>query len=164
MAKSGTPSKVAERGSARSAGTRRLLIDAAIETLKSEGYAGASARAIAERAGSTQGLIFYHFGSVASLLLAALDTVSAARLEQYGESVTNVGTPSELVDAATDIFRNDLDAGYITVLVEMIAGASSTPGLGAEVAARIGPWFTFTKDAIDKTFGASSFASILPSS
>ena len=75
MAKSGAPSNVAEQGGARSVGTRRLLIDAAIETLKSEGYAGASARAIAERAGSNQGLIFYHFGSVANLLLAALDSV-----------------------------------------------------------------------------------------
>ena len=163
MAKSGTPSKVEERGSARSAGTRRLLIAAAIETLKSEGYAGASARAIAERAGSNQGLIFYHFGSVANLLLAALDSVSAARLEQYGESVTNVGTPRELVDAATDIFRKDLDAGYITVLVEMIAGASSTPGLGDEVAARIGPWKEFAQTAVENSFGDSPLGTVLPS-
>jgi len=163
MAKSGSPSKVAGRGGARSVGTRRLLVDAAIETLKSEGYAGASARAIAERAGSTQGLIFYHFGSVVSLLLAALDSVGAARLEQYGESVTNVVTPSELVDAATDIFRKDLDAGYITVLVEMISGASSTPGLGAEVAARIGPWKEFAQTAIENSVGDSPLGTVLPS-
>jgi AcrR family transcriptional regulator len=163
MAKSGTPSKVAGRGGARSVGTRRLLVDAAIETLKSEGYAGASARAIAERAGSHQGLIFYHFGSVANLLLAALDSVSAARLEQYGESVTNVGTPRELVDAATYIFGKDLDAGYITVLVEMIAGASSTPGLGDEVAARIGPWKEFAQAAVENSFGDSPLGNVLPS-
>jgi AcrR family transcriptional regulator len=163
MAKSGTPSKVAERGGARSAGIRRRLIDAAIETLKSEGYAGASARAIAGGAGSNQGLIFYHFGSVANLLLAALDTVSATRLEKYSESVANVGTPSQLVDAATDIFRNDLDAGYMTVLVEMIAGASSTPGLGGEVAARIGPWKEFAQTAVENSFGGSPLGTVLPS-
>ncbi len=163
MAKSGTPSKVTGRGSARSVGTRRLLVDAAIETLKSEGYAGASARAIAERAGSNQGLIFYHFGSVANLLLAALDSVSADRLEQYGESVANVGTPSELVDAAADIFRKDLDAGYITVLVEMVAGASSTPGLGDEVAARIGHWKEFAQTAVEHSFGDSPLLTVLPS-
>jgi len=163
MAKSGTPSNVAERGGSRSAGTRGLLVDAAVETLKAEGYAGASARAIAERAGSNQGLIFYHFGSVANLLLAALDSVSSARLEQYGESVGGVGTPSELVDAATDIFRADLDAGYITVLVEMIAGASSTPGLGAEVAARIGPWKEFARAAVEHSLGGSPLGQVLPS-
>jgi len=163
MAKSGAPSNVAERGGARSAGTRRLLVDAAIETLKAEGYAGASARAIAGRAGSNQGLIFYHFGSVANLLLAALDQVSSARLEQYGESVARVGTPSQLVDAATDIFRSDLDAGYITVLVEMIAGASSTPGLGAEVAARIRPWREFARAAVADSLGDSTLGQLLPS-
>ncbi len=130
MAKSGTSSSVVDRDSSRSSGTRAKLIDAAIETLKAEGYAGSSARAIAERAGLNQGLIFYHFGSVANLLLAALDSVSARRMAQYGAAVDAVRTPSELVDVATAIFREDLDAGYVAVLVEMIAGASSTPGLG----------------------------------
>jgi AcrR family transcriptional regulator len=162
MAKSGVASMVAEKGGGRSEGTRRLLVDAAVETLKAEGYAGASARAIAERAGSNQGLIFYHFGSVAGLLLAALDAVSATRLEQYGQSVADVGTPGELVDAATAIFRNDLDAGYITVLVEMIAGASSTPGLGAEVAARLGPWKEFARTAIENSLGGSPLGTVLP--
>jgi AcrR family transcriptional regulator len=163
MAKSGAPSNVAVKGGARSAETRRLLIDAAVDVLKSEGYVGASARAIAERAGSNQGLIFYHFGSVANLLLAALDSVSTARMAQYGTSVATVGSPTELVDRATDIFRSDLDAGYITVLVEMIAGSSSTPGLGAEVAARIGPWKEFAQAAIESSLGDSPLAQVLPS-
>jgi len=55
MAKSGAPSRLTEEGSPRSAETRRRLVEAALETLKTEGYAGASARAIAERAGSNQG-------------------------------------------------------------------------------------------------------------
>jgi AcrR family transcriptional regulator len=162
MAKPGVPSNVAERSGDRSAGTRRLLIDAAVETLRAEGYAGASARAIAERARSNQGLIFYHFGSVANLLLAALDSVSAERLEHYSAVVEQVGTPTDLIDAAMDIFRNDLDAGYITVLAEMIAGASSTPGLGTEVAARIGPWKQFAQATIERTLGDSPLGTVLP--
>jgi AcrR family transcriptional regulator len=146
----------------RSADTRRVLVEAAVETLKEVGYAGASARAIAERAGSNQGLVFYHFGSVANLLLAALDAVSADRLEKYHAAVEVVGSPGELVEVASAIFAQDLDAGYVTVLVEMIAGASSTPGLGAEVATRIGPWFAFAEHAIDTTLGGSPLASIVP--
>jgi AcrR family transcriptional regulator len=162
MAKAGAASRVVETGSSRSADTRRLLVEAAIETLKQQGYAGASARAIAERAGSNQGLVFYHFGSVANLLLAALDAVSAERLALYEAAVAQVNTPAELVDVAADIFGQDLDAGYVTVLVEMIAGASSTAGLGPEVAARIGPWFSFAERAIEKTVGQSLLGSILP--
>jgi AcrR family transcriptional regulator len=162
MAKSGSPSNVAVKGGGRSAETRRLLIEAAVATLQSEGYAGASARVIAERAASNQGLIFYHFGSVANLLLAALDAVSSARMERYGDSVAAVGTASELVETATEIFRTDLDAGYIKVLVEMIAGASSTPGLGPEVASRIAPWKAFAQDAIEHSLGGSPLGAALP--
>jgi AcrR family transcriptional regulator len=161
MAKAGTPSGVAG-GAERSARTRERLVDAAIETLKSDGYARASARTIAQRAGLNQGLIFYHFGSVADLLLAALDAVSEERLKAYGTEVSSVDSASELVDAAERIFRRDLDAGYITVLVEMIAGSAATPGLGPEVAARIQPWRNFAKSAIGASLGDSPLSSLLP--
>jgi AcrR family transcriptional regulator len=153
---------MAEEGTPRSAETRRRLVEAAVRTLKEEGYAGASARAIAERAGANQGLIFYHFGSVTNLLLAALDAVSAERLEHYSAALAPVRSPAELVDVATAIFREDLDAGYVTVLVEMIAGASSTPGLGPAVAARIGPWTDFTQRAMEKILGDAPLGSLLP--
>ncbi len=161
MAKSGMSSAVVGKDSSRSSGTRTKLVDAAIETLKAEGFAGSSARAIAERASLNQGLIFYHFGSVANLLLAALDSVGARRMEEYGAAVDRVGSPTELVDVATTIFREDLDAGYVSVLVEMIAGASSTPGLGAEVSARLGPWFAFAEHAVTPTLG-SPLDSVVP--
>jgi len=162
MAKSGTASRVVSGDSSRSTATRGQLVDAAIETLKADGFAGSSARAIAARAGLNQGLIFYHYGSVTSLLLAALDSVSARRMEQYGAAVDGVGSPSELVDVATAIFREDLDAGYVAVLVEMIGGASSTPGLGPEVSARLGPWFAFAERAVATTVGGSPLDSLLP--
>ena len=81
----------------RGEATRRQLIDAAIETLKDHGYAGASARVIADRAGVNQGLIFYHFDSVTGLLLAALDAVGDRRRERYDAAVDGVRSPSELV-------------------------------------------------------------------
>ena len=161
MAKSGTRSTVRDRGGARSAATRRILIEAAIETLKKEGFVGASARAIADQAGANQSLIFYHFGSVANLLLAALDAVSADRFEQYDAALSATGSLPELVQTATDVFRTDLDAGYMTVLAEMIAGASTSPELGREVAARIEPWRAFAHRAIEQTVG-DAFDAVLP--
>jgi AcrR family transcriptional regulator len=162
MAKAGKSSQVTSRDSSRSVDTRKQLVEAAIETLKAEGFVGTSARAIAERSGLNQGLIFYHYGSVANLLLAALDSVSAQRMEQYGAAVEGVSSPTELVDVAMDIFREDLDAGYVTVLVEMIAGASSTPGLGSEVSARLGPWFAFAQHAVETTIGESPLGTVVP--
>ena len=163
MAKAGATSKVTATGTKKSATTRQALIDSTIVTLREEGFTGASARAISDRAGLNQGLVFYHFGSVVNLLLAALDAVSEARMQKYSAAIAQVSSPSEIMNIATQIFQDDLDTGYVTVLVEMIAGASSTPGLGAEVATRIGPWFTFAKDALDKTFGDSPIAALMPS-
>jgi AcrR family transcriptional regulator len=162
MAKTGSPSRLADAGSGRSAETRLLLVAAAIATLKEKGFGGASARAISERAGTTQGLVFYHFGSVANLLLAALDSVSAERLAHYGAALEEVDSPASMVGVARAIFTEDLDAGYVTVLAEMIAGASSTPGLGPEVAARIGPWTSFAQDAIEQMLGDSALATLVP--
>jgi AcrR family transcriptional regulator len=162
VAKAGVASGVTAGGSQRSAGTRRQLVQAAIETLSSEGFAGASARTIADRAGLNQGLIFYHFGSVANLLLAALDAVSEERLQLYGAEVSTVSGPRQLVDAAERMFRSDFDAGYVTVLVEMIAGASSTPGLGAEVASRIAPWKDFARSTIEASLRGTPLDGVLP--
>jgi AcrR family transcriptional regulator len=163
MAKSGTRSTLREGGVESSGDTRRALVEAAVETLKVDGFAGASARAIAGRAGCNQGLVFYHFGSVVNLLLAALDQVSAKRLDHYGESVGRVGSVGELIDVAAAIFEEDLDAGHVAVLVEMIAGASSTPGLGPEVARRIAPWTDFAEQAVSGSLESSPLASVIPS-
>ena len=162
MAKSGVVSKVASTGSDRSAGTRKQLIGAAISVLKTRGFAGASARNIADQATTNQGLIFYHFGSVSNLLLAALDDVSETRMKAYGSVVEHAQSPGELVRVAGDIFRQDLDAGHMTVLAEMIAGSSSVPGLGDEVAKRIGPWFTFAERAVEGTLGLSPLGALVP--
>jgi AcrR family transcriptional regulator len=148
MAKPGSKTVVGRSESAGAHQTRQALVHAAVEALKEEGYAGASAREIARRANCNQGLVFYHFGSVANLLLAALDAVSDARRARYQESVDRASGLGQLVDAAEAVFQEDLDAGHIAVLAEMIAGASSTPGLAPEVAARIAPWRSFTADAL----------------
>lgn len=152
MAKPGVSSRLMTQGG-RSLATRQALVDAAVETLKSEGFSGASARAIAGRAGCNQALVFYHFGSVVDLLLAALDEVSATRFERYRQVVADAVTPAELVGAAAAIFREDLDAGHVTVLAEMIAGASSTPGLAAALTERIAPWKAFAAEILSRVAG-----------
>jgi AcrR family transcriptional regulator len=163
MARSGVPSRPKASGSA-GADTRRALVEAAIATLKSEGFSGASARAIAKEAGCNQALVFYHFGSVVDLLLAALDEVSARRLQRYSAVMADVDGPDTLVALASEVFREDMETRDVAVLVEMIAGASSTPGLGAEVSKRIAPWRAFARDAIESGLASSGLGSLLPAS
>ncbi|HVX22889.1 MAG TPA: TetR/AcrR family transcriptional regulator [Acidimicrobiales bacterium] len=160
MANSGTKRSVGRPAGADD--TRRALVQAAVEALRDNGFGGASAREIAQRAGCNQGLVFYHFGSVANLLLAALDQVSEDRLARYAEAVAAPRGLAGLVAAARAVFEEDLAAGHIAVLAEMMAGASSTPGLGAEVAARIAPWRAFAADAVRSALAGTPLAQVAP--
>ncbi|MFZ2058676.1 MAG: TetR/AcrR family transcriptional regulator [Acidimicrobiales bacterium] len=160
MAKGGESSRVGKRPA--KGDTSRRLVNAAIEALRYDGFAGASARVIAGRAGCNQALVFYHFGSVANLLLAALDETSARRMDRYRDAVATAGNLSDLAGVAADIYREDLDAGHITVLSEMIAGASSTPGLGEEVAARIEPWIDFTEATLRRFVDSTPIGQLVP--
>jgi AcrR family transcriptional regulator len=146
----------------RSEETRAALVAAAVGALGEVGFAGASAREIAGRAGCNQALVFYHFGSVTDLLLAALDDVSSRRLAAYAELLERATTLTELIDSARAIFSEDLDAGHVAVLVEMITGAQSTPGLGEQVAARLAPWREFAETAVRKAVSGSPIAMLLP--
>ena len=53
--------------------TRQQILQAAFDTLRDRGFAAATSRAVAERGGFNQALVFYYFGSMDTLLLASLD-------------------------------------------------------------------------------------------
>jgi AcrR family transcriptional regulator len=142
--------------------TRAALIEAAIAVLRESGFAGASARRIAQRAGCNQALVFYHFGSVNDLLMAALEEVSARRMAAYRELLDRTGTLAELIAGARTVFEADLDAGHVTVLTEMISGAQSVPGLGERVTACLAPWRDFAAEAVRAVLAASPIARLFP--
>ncbi len=142
--------------------TRAALIEAAIAVLRESGFARASARRIAQRAGCNQALVFYHFGSVNDLLVAALEEVSAQRMAAYRGLLDRTGTLAELVTAARSVFEADLEAGHVTVLTEVISGAHSVPGLGERVAACLAPWREFAATAIRGVLASSPVARLLP--
>ncbi|MYS23315.1 transcriptional regulator, TetR family [Streptomyces sp. DvalAA-14] len=162
MARAGGKRSVGPSGSASSAQTRAALVQGAVAALREVGFAGASAREIARRAGCNQALVFYHFGSVAKLHLEALDAVSAARDARYRAVVAESKNVRDLVRAARTVFDEDLDQGHVTVLVEMIAAAQFTPELRPEVAARIRPWRTFAADSVRDALAGSPAARLLP--
>jgi AcrR family transcriptional regulator len=55
-----------------SAATRRALLEAARELFVSEGYDGTTVRAVADRAGVNQALLFRHFGNKEALFTEAM--------------------------------------------------------------------------------------------
>lgn len=152
----------ARRGRRGSQETRQRIVDAALDTLKHEGFTGASARTIADRGGFTQALIFYHFGTVNDLLLAALDETSRRRLAAYQAAVERARTLPELLQTATRLYHEDLAAGHITVLNELIGASLAYPELRPEIAARVQPWMRFAGDVIMRAIAGGPLAELIP--
>jgi AcrR family transcriptional regulator len=142
--------------------TRRRIVDAALKTLKKEGFAGATSRAIARAGGFNQALIFYHFGSVDGLLLAALDRTSEERLERYRNAVDKAETAEELAQVAADLYAEDRDRGHMTVVSQMVAGSVARPELAREVLSRMEPWRELCEDALRKALASSTVREVIP--
>lgn len=143
--------------------TKARIVQAAIETLRREGYAGASARTIAAAGGFNQALIFYHFGSVRDVLIAALDRTSDERMEAYRIAAAEATDLGELTKVAGRIYREDLASGHVKVMVELIAGASSDPQLAPAIVARIEPWIAFAGEEVARIGAGSVLAGMVPS-
>jgi AcrR family transcriptional regulator len=142
--------------------TRDRITEAALTTLKKEGFAGATSRAIAREGGFNQALIFYHFGSLDGLLLAALDQTSEERLERYREAVDKAETPEELAEVAVTVYAEDRDRGHMTVVSQMVAGSVARPELAGEVVARMEPWIELCEDALRKALSNTPAAEVVP--
>jgi len=144
------------------AATRERIVEAALQTLKDEGFAGASSRAIARAGGFNQALIFYHFGSVEDLLLAALDKTSAERLERYRAEVGKANTAEQLAAVAAEVYKEDRDQGHMTVVSQMVAGSVAKPELAKELLARMEPWIDLCEEALRKALAQTPAPQVVP--
>lgn len=142
--------------------TRQALVDAALQTLKEDGFARTTARAIAARAGVNQALVFYHFGGVDGLLLAALDASSAERLARYSSELAAATNVTERVAAARRLYREDVEGGHVTVIAELVGASLARPELRREVVARMQPWLDFVTEVIREVVGESPILHVVP--
>lgn len=130
--------------------TAQLLVDAALETLKREGYAGATSRAIAGRAGVNQALVHYYFGSVESLLVAALEQASDERRARYADAVAAVTSLDELIPVMAELWEQDKAVGHVSVISQMVAGAVNRPELAERIVALMDPWVDLAEETVRK--------------
>src|SRR5215216_3056747 len=142
--------------------TRQRILEATLETLKNEGFAGATSRAIARKGNFNQALIFYHFGTLDGLLLTALDKTSEERLTRYREAVAKAETPEELAEVAARVYKEDRDRGHMTVVSQMIAGSVARPELAREMLTRMEPWIELCEQALTKALSDLPAAEAVP--
>jgi AcrR family transcriptional regulator len=130
--------------------TAQTIVKAAVDTIREEGYAGATSRAIARSGGFNQALIFYHHGSLENLLDAALRQTSEERLARYREVVQPIETLDRLLPAMADLWQEDKAAGHVRVVAQLIAGSANRPELSATVVELMEPWVELARETFDR--------------
>ncbi|WP_433174701.1 TetR/AcrR family transcriptional regulator [Actinoallomurus sp. CA-150999] len=140
--------------------TRQRLIDATIQTLRTHGIAGISARTIAGTADVNQALVFYHFGSVDQLLAASCAEAAAQRVQMFRERFAEVGSLRELLAAGRELHATERAAGNVTVLAQMLAGAQRDPALAAATSAALEQWAHELERVLDRVLPATPLIEI----
>jgi AcrR family transcriptional regulator len=158
MAKPGRRS--ATKGTESSKASRDRLVEAAFQTLHEEGFARASARAIASRADVNPALIFYYFDSVNDLLVEALGRSSRTQLAKYHEATSGLGSPADLVAALRERLVDDIATGHVKVMVDMIGAISSDEALRVAVFEHVNPWMELTGQTLDRVLKDSGLGGL----
>lgn len=110
----------------RSAGTRALLVEAAIDTLVERGWAATTAVEVCTRAGVTRGALVHHFGGLPGLLAGAL--------EHLYDGFSSRSAPAPTLAQEVDrLWRAARDRRFKAVLEAWMA-VGNDPALAAELA------------------------------
>ncbi len=153
---------MAQRRSSKSGqATKDKILDAALETVRSEGLVGTSARAIAKVGDFNQALVFYHFGSVEELLLAALQRANARRMARFEERLATLDNLPDLVQLGRELHEAVDDPDH-SALSAIVAGWSMSSELGPDVLATLEPWNKLISEALKRVLADHPLSAFVP--
>ncbi len=142
--------------------TKARIVAAALECLRTNGIVGTSARAIARTGDFNQALIFYHFGSVTELLIAAGSSESERRAQRYAERLAEVSTLPELVTVARELHEEELAGGSVAVLTQMLAATAHSDELRQALLDGFQPWLRLVEGAVERVLAGTAYAGAVP--
>lgn len=122
-------------------------MQAGLQLLAAKGWSGVTARAVAERAGTHQGLVHYHFGGLPPLKRA----VAAAAVQEAFEPALAVLTAADSwpagMAAVLRAAAQHSDPATARISAELVAASLQDPEVGdlmrqtlADARARLVPW------------------------
>ncbi|WP_394618668.1 TetR/AcrR family transcriptional regulator [Lentzea sp. JNUCC 0626] len=143
------------------ADTRQRLIDGAIDTLRTHGLTGTTARSIAATAGVNQALVFYHFGTVHDLLQAACLAATQARVEPFVARLDQITDLRQLLALGRSLHTEERAEGNVMVLAQLLAGAQTSPELAESTAASLHLWIAPIESALTRLLAGSPLADLI---
>jgi AcrR family transcriptional regulator len=141
---------------------RARLIDAAVTVLARDGFAHASARAIAQEAGTVNGSIFYYFGSMDGLLAATANTLAERGITRIREGLGGDRAHQEWPSRLSAVMRAEAEGEDGRAVMELFVGARTSPALAAEVRAAIDRAIDYATTEVNAVLGASPITQIIP--
>ncbi len=138
------------------------LIEAAVVVLARDGFAHASARAIATEAGGVNGLIFYHFGSMDLLLAATARTLTQRGIERLRQGLGGDQASTEWPARLGDVIRSEAAGEDGRAVMELLVGSRTSPILAGEVRAAIDHALAFATEQIRNVLSDSPLAQVVP--
>lgn len=109
----------------RSAGTRQLLLDAAIGCLHAHGYAATTTMRVAEEAGVSRGAMLHQFRTKADLMTFVVEAVFEREIVAYGELLGGITDARERLLAYPDAVWKVLSQPSGVAVLEILQGSRS---------------------------------------
>lgn len=139
---------VSTPGRADGSATRAAILRAARDRLVEVGYANLNVRDIAREAGVNHALIGYHFRGKQQLVLAVLDEANKELLERQERMYQGTRSASQQWQQACDFYEQDLKAGFVRLLMELMGASFHDEQLRREFVPRLAQWHRLVKAAV----------------
>jgi len=119
----------------RTADSRALILDAAVDCLVELGYAGASTLAIQAKAGVSRGRLLHHFPSRDELLVAAAQHLATTRIKEtedrVGEQLAGEPEGTARVDRCIELLWLTFQEPHFWAAIELWTAARTNRALAA---------------------------------
>lgn len=130
--------------------TRTLILEAARRRLVEQGYANLNVRDIARDAGVNHALIGYHFNGKQQLVLAVLDEANTRLLERQARMYGDSGSASQKWRQACEFYEEDLQSGFVQLLMELMGASFHDEALRREFTPRLLAWQGLIEGAVEQ--------------
>ncbi|MBI1179373.1 MAG: TetR family transcriptional regulator [Alphaproteobacteria bacterium] len=115
----------------KSAETRSEILEATIRSYIEVGYSRTTLQQIADRTGLSRGAIIYHFPSMVDVTRAAVAHLQQKRLAIYRDSLEQIESEPDFVDAALETLWQQTSDPLFTAYNELTVAARTDPDLEA---------------------------------
>lgn len=126
--------------------TRLRLLEAAGDALRELGFAALSTRDVARRAGVPLSQIHYHFGSKRGLVLSLLTHLDERLLRRQRDMYDSDLPLWRQWEIACDYFDEDLESGYVAILMAMTAAGWSDAAIAEDISHKLQGWLRLLTD------------------